>query len=219
MPRFGSFELDSRRRQLLHEGCETHLTPKAFDLLSLLVEAAPRVVTKSELHQRLWPNGIVSDATLVGLVKEIRRALADRNRTAPVIRTVNRVGYAFNAPIVREPTRTGVSRWLIAGRRRIALIDGENVIGRDPDANIWLDYATVSRRHARLVVSDTATVLEDLGSKNGTTVDGAPLTATITLRSGDRFMCGQILLVYHESNVGMPTATQASRLSGVHTRR
>ena len=52
-----------------------HVTPKAFDLLQLLIEQAPRVVEKRELHERLWRGTFVSDATLVGLVKELRRGL------------------------------------------------------------------------------------------------------------------------------------------------
>ena len=64
--RFGSFELDPQRRQLSREGQVQHLTPKAFDLLWLLVEASPRVVPKSEIHQALWPAGVVTDATLAG---------------------------------------------------------------------------------------------------------------------------------------------------------
>ena len=217
--RFGSCELDAARRQLLREGREVHLTPKAFELLTLLVDAAPRVVKKAELHQRLWPNGIVSDAMLVGLVKEIRRALDDRNKDAPLIRTVHRVGYAFAAPVARGPRPSSVSRWLIAGERRIALVDGDNVIGRDPEANVQLDYATVSRRHARIVVTQTSTVLEDLGSKNGTTIGGAKLTGTVELRNGDRFTCGQVLLVYRESGAGLPTATQVSPGNEASTRR
>jgi len=219
MPRFGSFELDSGRRQLLRDGRETHLTPKAFDLLCLLTDAAPRVVPKAELHQRLWPNGVVSDATLVGLVKEIRRALADHDRTAPLIRTAHRIGYAFSAPLIRRPPEPRMSRWVMAGRRRIVLVEGENVVGRDPEASIWLDDSTISRRHARLVVSDTSTVLEDLGSKNGTTVRGVRLTAAMTLRNGDRFTCGQILVTYRESNLGLPTATQAGGIGDAHSRR
>src|SRR5262245_54473325 len=103
MARFGTFELDSQRRQLRRGMEDLHLTPKAFDLLSLLIDAAPRVVPKSELHQRLWPAGVVTDATLVGLVKEIRRVLEDTNPEAPLIRTAHRVGYAFDAPITRSP--------------------------------------------------------------------------------------------------------------------
>lgn len=99
MRRFRSFVLDEARRQLRRDGYELHLTPKAFDMLVLLVDAAPRVVRKSELHDRLWPNGIVSDASLVGLVGEIRRALGDHDQGERIIRAVPRVGYAFDAPV------------------------------------------------------------------------------------------------------------------------
>jgi hypothetical protein len=195
------------------------LTPKAFELLTLLIDAAPRVVKKSELHQRLWPHGVVSDAMLVGLIKEIRRALDDRNKDAPMIRTVHRVGYAFAAPLLRGPRPSNVSRWLVAGEQRIVLVDGDNLIGRDPDATVQLDYGTVSRRHARVVVTDTSTLLEDLGSKNGTTIGGARLTGTVTLRNGDRFACGQVLLVYRESRAGFPTATHVSPTDEARSRR
>ena len=217
--RFGPCELDAARRQLLRESREIHLTPKAFELLTVLVDAAPRVVKKAELHERLWPNGIVSDAMLVGLIKEIRRALDDRDKAAPLIRTVHRVGYAFAAPLTRAPRQPSVSRWLVAGERRIALVDGDNVIGRDPEANVQLDYSTVSRRHARVVVTATSTVLEDLGSKNGTTIGGAKLAAPVELRNGDRFACGQVLLVYRESRAGFPTATHVSRADEATSRR
>ena len=209
--RFDSFELDASRRLLLRDRRVVHLQPKAFDLLKLLVDAAPRVVAKSELHARLWPNGVVSDSTLVYLVKEVRRALGDRDRNEPMIRTAHRVGYAFDAPVTRAP-RASLSRWLVADERRIALADGEHVIGRDPEAEVLLDYSTVSRRHARLVVSEAGVLLEDLGSKNGTTIGGAVFTGAVALCNGDHFACGQVPLTYHESSGGMPTATQASRV-------
>ena len=110
--RFGLFTLDSDRRQLTHrESGELHLTPKAFDLLALLVAEAPRVVRKGELHERLWPGTFVSDATLVGLVKEIRRTLDDRDADAPLIRTAHGVGYAFAGEFEKvAPRRDSVSR-------------------------------------------------------------------------------------------------------------
>ena len=218
MTRFGSFELDAGRRQLFGGGREIHLTPKAFDLLALLIDAAPDVVPKRELHARLWPNGVVADSTLVGLVKEIRRALSDRDRKPPLIRTAHRVGYAFNAPVERAPQRSRVSRWLIEGKRRIALIEGENVIGRDSEANVSLEHATVSRRHASVVVNGTSAVLEDLDSKNGTTIGGARVTAAVALRNGDRFACGDVLVTYRESSAGLPTATQVGRIGAAHSR-
>jgi DNA-binding winged helix-turn-helix (wHTH) protein len=68
---FGPFTLDSDRRQVFRDGTVAHLTPKAFELLTSLVTAAQRVVSKRELHDRLWPGTFVSDATLAGLVKEL----------------------------------------------------------------------------------------------------------------------------------------------------
>jgi DNA-binding winged helix-turn-helix (wHTH) protein len=205
---FGSFELDSQRRQLSRAGQLLHLTPKSFDLLLLLVEAAPRVVTKAEIHGRLWPAGVVTDATLVGLVKEVRRVLADHSPQAPIIRTAHRVGYALDLPVVHA--HAGASRdshWLVAGERRLALVAGENIIGRDPAAHVWLDHATLSRRHARLTVQGTHAVLQDLGSKNGTSFAGTVLTGAVTLRSGDAFACGQLAFTYRQAGSAAPTAT------------
>ena len=216
--RFGPFELDTRRRQLWREKQVLHLTPKAFDLLCLLIEAAPRVVSKAEIHERLWPAGAVTDATLVGLVKEVRRVLSD-NEDLPIIRTAHRVGYAFDAPVHRTSVTPHDCHWLIASDRRIALTAGENIIGRDPAANVWLDYSTVSRRHARVTVLDAHVTLEDLGSKNGTSIGGVPLTSAVTLRNGDEFACGQLVIIYRQSSAELPTATEMSRLDDSRMRR
>jgi DNA-binding winged helix-turn-helix (wHTH) protein len=206
--RFGPFEVDTARRQLLKHGCDVHLTPKAFDLLALLVAEAPRVVRKTELHERLWPGTFVSDATLVGLIKEVRHALDDRDARAPVIRTAHGVGYAFAGVLERAVTpASGVSRWIVAGLRRVALVDGENIVGRDPAATVKLDAPGISRRHARILVTDGDAVIEDLSSKNGTTVNDAAVTTRRALQDGDRIQVGPIVLIYHASPSGMSTET------------
>lgn len=207
--RFGAFTLDSDRRQLTRAaGGEVHLTPKAFDLLALLVAEAPRVVRKGELHERLWPGTFVSDATLVGLVKEIRRALDDHDSGAPLIRTAHGVGYAFAGELQTvAPRGPGVSRWIVAGGRRIPLTDGENLIGRDPSSTVCLDATGVSRSHARIVISGSRATLDDLGSKNGTTIGDKPVTAKVELHDGDRIHIGPILVVYHASASGISTET------------
>jgi DNA-binding winged helix-turn-helix (wHTH) protein len=210
--RFGVFVLDSDRRQLARSGDEVHLTPKAFDLLALLADQAPRVVTKAELHERLWPGTFVSDATLVSLVKEIRRALDDRDSRTPIIRTAHGVGYAFAAAIDRGSVRpTAVSRWIVAGSRRIALTEGENVVGRDPTAAVLLDVAGVSRRHAQIVVGGGGAVLEDLGSKNGTTIGERLVEGKVALRDGDQIHVGPVLVIYHASASGISTETVVGR--------
>jgi DNA-binding winged helix-turn-helix (wHTH) protein len=215
MVRFGLFEFDSARRRLVRAGEELHLTPKAFALLALLIEAAPRVVPKSEIHRCLWPNGLVSDATLAGLVKELRRAFSGHEPHPSFIRTAHRVGYAFEAPLIAsEPAWSNVVRWLAAKDRIVALAEGENVVGRDPRSQVRLDYATVSRRHARIVIDRRGTLLEDLGSKNGTSVDGLDLAGTTILHDGSRVGFGQVFVTYREASAGMPTVTQVGRVSG-----
>jgi DNA-binding winged helix-turn-helix (wHTH) protein len=214
MTRFGRFELDSARRQLRFDGVPVHLGPKAFELLSLLIEASPRVVAKTELHERLWPRGVVSDATLVALVKEVRRALDDRDRRNPVIRTVHRIGYAFEQPIERaEPQPMALTvHWLFAGARRLPLVSGENIVGRAAQVHVRIDHSTVSRRHARIVVVGTEARVEDLESKNGTSVGGSRLAAPLTLRDGDRVAFGQALFTYRSVDGSPSTVTQLSRI-------
>jgi DNA-binding winged helix-turn-helix (wHTH) protein len=206
--RFGVFVLDSDQRRLMGGDREIHLTPKAFDLLALLVEEAPRVVRKPELHERLWPATFVSDATLVGLVKELRRALGDRDSRSPIIRTAHRVGYAFGGQLQRTTSRgPAVSRWVVAGSRRVPLTEGDNLIGRDPASTVCLDATDVSRRHARIVIGEQGALLEDLGSKNGTTLDDRSLTGTASLHDGDHIQVGPILLIFHASTSGLSTET------------
>jgi len=217
--RFRSCELDSARRRLSKDGRDAHVTPKAFNLLMLLVEAAPRVMPKRELHARLWPRVAVTDWTLFSLIKELRRALGDTDPKAPIIRTVHRVGYAFNATLERVSPRPRRGRqWLVADGGRFGLVIGENVIGRDPDVEVSLDDASVSRRHARIVVNDAETVIEDLGSKNGTRVGGARLRDRVALRDGDKIAFGDLVVLYRESKAGQSTVSRASRVGSARSR-
>ncbi len=225
---FGSCAIDVARREVRRDDAVVHLTPKAFDLLVLLIGEAPRVVPKAELHQRLWPNTFVSDATLVGLVKEIRRELGDQDPGAPIIRTAHRVGYAFcpgleRAPSAQlsgiEPTRdaaASVCHWLMVSGRRIALRDGENSIGRDANSSVWLDSASVSRAHACIVVEQDGVSIEDRRSKNGTKIGDEPVTNATALHDGDRLRFGTVSAVYRSSRTGMSTETHGG--SGVRPR-
>ena len=206
--RFGPFTLDASRRLVSRDRSAVHLTPKAFDLLHLLVSEAPRVVTKRELHERLWPGTFVSDATLVGLVKELRKALDDHDQAAPIIRTAARVGYSFAAELQsRSPARPMGGHWLVLHGRRVPLQEGENIVGRDPAAHVWLDAAGVSRKHARIVVDGSRATVEDLGSKNGTTARNSPVTGAVDVSDGDRIAFGSIQCVYRSSSAGISTAT------------
>jgi pSer/pThr/pTyr-binding forkhead associated (FHA) protein len=121
------------------------------------------VVRTPELHERIWPGTFVSDATLISLVKEIRRALDDRDVQAPIIRTAHGVG------------------------------------------------AGVSRRHARSVVDDSDALLEDVGSKNGTSLEEQPVTGPTALQDGDWVHIGPIAIMYRASATGISTETVSKR--------
>ena len=208
--RFGAFALDSDRRQLMRGDGGDSSDGQSVRPAGPAVDEAPRVVRKAELHERLWPGTFVSDAALVALVKELRRALEDRDPRTPIIRTAHGVGYACAAPIERGLVRpTPVSRWIVAGTRRIALTAGENIIGRDPAATVLLDVPGVSRRHAQIVVGEREAVLEDLGSKNGTRIGDALVTGARTLHDGDPIHVGPVLVIYHASASGISTDTVA----------
>jgi DNA-binding winged helix-turn-helix (wHTH) protein len=213
---FGGVTLDAATRQVTRGAIALHLTPKAFDLLAILAHEAPRVVPKAELHERLWPRTFVSDATLVSLVKELRRTLDDRDLARPIIRTAHGVGYALAVAVdrVSSHVRSEVWHWLEVDGRHIRLVEGENVIGRDPACRVWLDVARVSRRHARVVVDADGARLEDLGSKNRTTLGSAAVEDQVQLSDGDQIHVGPIRLVYRRSRSGMSTETQVGAESG-----
>ena len=150
---FGPFTLDVETRQLLRdpECVPVHLSPKAYDLLCVLVEARPKAIAKADLHERLWTSTFVSDATLASVVAELRDALGERGRQARFIRTVHGFGYAFSAAAreIQASAVTTIAHWIVCNGRETALGEGVHVIGRDADVAIPLTSPTVSRRHAR----------------------------------------------------------------------
>ena len=160
------------------------------------------MLSKSELQQQLWPDTFVAEANLSNLIGEVRDALGDRARSPLFVRTVHGFGYAFCGNVDDDAATAGPNVpahpcWLEWGRRRFPLAPGEHVIGRDPDAEIRLDASSVSRRHARLVVTADGVVLEDFGSKNGTFHHGARVTAPIRLADGDDIRIGSLLVSFH----------------------
>lgn len=197
--RFGDCVLDSETRELSRAGARVHLSPKAFDLLGLLLELRPKAIPKSEVHRRLWPGTFVSDGTLTSLVAEVRSAIGD-TRGARLIRTVQRFGYAFSGEA--ESTGPGVRATQFAHRlfgrhgKEIALEEGETVLGRDRQSTIFLDSGRVSRRHARIRIDGEQATIEDLESSNGTTVRGDRISAPEPIRDGDVIGLGGIELTY-----------------------
>jgi eukaryotic-like serine/threonine-protein kinase len=94
---FGPFRLEPAERRLLREGTPVPLTPKAFDLLVLLVEQAGHLMKKSDLLDELWPGVFVEEVNLAQNVSAIRRALGGDGKSH--IQTVAGMGYRFATPV------------------------------------------------------------------------------------------------------------------------
>ena len=97
--------------------------------------------------------------------------------------------------------------WLVWGPNEVALHDGENLIGRDPDCPVRIDSPRVSRHHARLTVAGTSATLEDLGSKNGTYLEGLLVEGAMPLSDGDELVVGPAVFVFRASGKTRTTQT------------
>jgi len=85
---FGEFVIDFDERRLSSSGHEIRLTPKAFDLLRLLIETRPKALSKQEIFDRLWPGTFVTENNLATLVADLRSSLGDQASGPRFIRTV-----------------------------------------------------------------------------------------------------------------------------------
>jgi DNA-binding winged helix-turn-helix (wHTH) protein len=211
--RFGTFIFDGDRRQLFRGETDAHLSPKAFELLKLLLESRPRALSKANLQHHLWPDIFVSEANLPLLVREIRTALQDDAQRPRFIRTLHRFGYAFCGTVTElsgdapQLARHGPACWLVWKRQRLDLNEGENLVGREGQDMVQLDAPSVSRRHARITITEADAVLEDLGSKNGTYVRGARVATPVHLRDRDAIRFGSVLTTFRISSADAPTET------------
>jgi DNA-binding winged helix-turn-helix (wHTH) protein len=209
---FGDCVFDSDTREVVRAGTILPLSPKAFQLLGLLLRERPKAVSKERLHRELWPDTFVADANLANLVGDLRAALGDDARHPRLIRTVQRFGYAFEGEAERVAPAAGGARRvidrLVWGDREIALQDGENVLGRDEASVAWIDAYSVSRQHARIHILGKSATLEDLDSKNGTFLNGEPVRAKpVRLSDGDHIRLGTVELVYRRFQAGETTHT------------
>jgi DNA-binding winged helix-turn-helix (wHTH) protein len=222
---FGGFTLDDGRRQLLEADADVHLSPKAYELLKVLLGDRPNAVSKAALHERLWPNTFVSEVNLAALIAELRAALGEHGRHGRFIRTVHGFGYAFAgealtlddapAPVTSVATAPGESAfhgserawWLSWGEHEYPLKPGAQTIGRDRTADIRIDALAISRVHARLSCHGAEASIEDLASKNGTWVRGRRVVAAVNLEDGDEVRLGTVTLVFHNLNAPGSTVT------------
>jgi DNA-binding winged helix-turn-helix (wHTH) protein len=190
--RFDDFLLDTDRRELLRGNARIPLRPKAFQLLETLIEHRPKAMAQEELYDRLWPDTFVDKNSLHKVMHQLREALSDGEQT--IIRTVYGFGFSFAANAVDNAPGTAHCQ-IVIGESEFALCEGENIVGRERDAAVRIDAPSMSRRHARIVVSGSQAVLEDLQSKNGTFVHGKRVRRQ-ELRDGDTILFGTVAAAF-----------------------
>lgn len=100
--------------------------------------------------------------------------LVDKSRNSPM---------SYAVLLIQEPD---------GSLREVALAGDRLVIGRDPGCDIVVPGRLVSRDHAAIICAGRTYTLEDLGSRNGTTVNGQPLAGPRILRDGDRIELGGV---------------------------
>lgn len=216
-----------------------HLEPKTMDVLLCLAENQGRVVSRQDLVDTVWSTEFISDSSLTHAIADLRKALADDARAPQIIETIPKRGYRLIAqtqgaapkqgtdpgldghpqPLAvivgneaRLPTRIRFEEsdhHLVVGDQEIPLIRPTIVFGRGHEADIQFRVPEVSRRHARLRVGPAEVVIEDLGSKNGTNLNGRRLDGDHQLLSGDAIGIGATTMVYRWLAVE-PTRTRDS---------
>jgi len=213
----GSVCVDADARSISIATRSLHLTRKAFDLLLLLLEHRPNAVSKEQIHARLWPDSFVAESSLQALIHEIRQVIDHERVGQSWIRTVHGIGYSLAGDVVASDAPLAPARrehpaaWLVGESTRATLHAGENIVGRGLDDVIEIESPTISRRHARITVGDSVT-LEDLGSKNGTWLNGEHVTAPRALAEGDIVRLGSATFTFHLAR--RPKATESADIRG-----
>lgn len=215
---FGTFELDLRTGELRKRGVKLHLQEQPFRVLAMLVERAGDLVLREELRQRLWPDAIFVDFDL-GLnkaVAKLRRILGDSAENPRFIETLERRGYRFVADVAHPEGTAGTAAppaalppvvRLVLDDRSIPLPAGTHLIGREPAAAVWIDSSLVSRRHASITIGADSMSVEDLGSRNGTFVNGERLIGPRPLGHADEIRIGHTRIVVSAAPA-LPTEPQ-----------
>jgi DNA-binding winged helix-turn-helix (wHTH) protein len=169
---FGEFRFDCASHLLLRNGEEQRLSPKAKQLLRMLILARPRAVSRDAIYDALWPSTYVCETNMAGIVSELRHALGDDARSAQYIRTVHGFGYAFTADVETAGSGPIAVAMLRCEGQVHLLYEGENLVGRSPDCNVVLNEPTISRHHAAIFIKGETILVEDRQSTNGTYVNG-----------------------------------------------
>ena len=204
----GDWLAEPSLNRLARDSTTIRLTPKAMDLLVFLARHPRVVMTRETIIDAVWAERFVGENVLRRQIAALRKALEDdaasptyiENIPKRVYRLIARVQFIDSVlpegPDLGPPTDQRFLCALRWGADDIPLHEGENVIGRTPDSDIQVASERVSRMHALIAVEGGRATIEDLGSKNGTYVDGQRIDAPTELVDGDRINIGPAVLQY-----------------------
>lgn len=128
---FDRFRFNAATGELWREQDQVKLTPRAADVLALLVERATHVVTKQELFDCIWSGSAAGDEALTSCIQELRKALDDHARQPRFIETRHRRGYRFIVPVTPSAAR-------VADKPSVAILPFHN-LSPEPEQEYFAD--------------------------------------------------------------------------------
>src|SRR5260221_7827667 len=141
--RFGTFEFDSRARQLRKHGHTIRLHGQPLEILGLLLEHPAQVVLREELRARLWPQDTFVDFEhgLNAAVNKLREALDDDANNPRFIETVPRRGYRFISAVGLHDSQNLLGEWSSPRIQSLVVLPLEN-LSNDPEQEYFADGMT-----------------------------------------------------------------------------
>ena len=122
---FGRFRLDPAERVLESCGHPVSITPKALDVLIVLIENHGRIIEREGLMRRVWPNTFVEDNNVAFNISVLRKLFGETSASSQYIETVPRRGYRFIAKVTAVPRPEAMEKESIPTEQ-----DAKNVPGQ-----------------------------------------------------------------------------------------
>src|SRR5215472_16639604 len=148
---FGLFEVDLLARELRKSGIKIKLHDQPFQVLTVLLERPGEIVTREELHSRLWPSDtfVDFDLSLNSAVKKLRQALGDESVNPRFVETLYRRGYRFIAPVSAISPQNGGAVEMLTTPEPVQEVFPE---GSDQPAPLESSRSRLSRRNIGLAM-------------------------------------------------------------------
>jgi DNA-binding winged helix-turn-helix (wHTH) protein/TolB-like protein len=161
---FSRFRFDPQNHLLESEGTPISLTPKAFEILLVLVENGSRLTTKEELMRKVWPDSFVEEANLTVNISALRKQLGETPNGQQYIETVPKKGYRFAVPVSHSEAdnQTANGRSVVPSGKtsREILVRGEDrrastevPVGKTRGARNWLRLGIAAVALAAIALS------------------------------------------------------------------